>query len=56
MSRLGQTYLVDSISKPIDFRPVWHKNHHRDSFGINDTENSEKIDDSNQLSSETSVI
>jgi len=36
MSRLAQTYLVDNISRAIDYRLNWHKNHQQDIFGIND--------------------
>jgi len=48
MSRLSQTYLVDSISRAIDYRLRFHKYHQRDLFGIgreeengNDDENAE---------------
>ena len=34
MSRLGQTYLVDSISRAIDYRLRFHKFHQADLFGI----------------------
>ena len=34
MSRLGQTYLVDNVSRAIDFRLAWHKNHQEDVFGV----------------------
>ena len=35
MSRLSQTYLVDSISRAIDYRLQFHKFHQADLFGIN---------------------
>jgi len=34
MSRLSQTYLVDSISRAIDYRLRFHKFHQKDLFGI----------------------
>jgi len=34
MSRLSQTYLVDSISRAIDYRLRFHKYHQKDLFGI----------------------
>jgi hypothetical protein len=34
MSRLGQTYLVDNVSRAIDYRLAWHKRHQDDIFGI----------------------
>ena len=34
MSRLGQTYLVDNLSRAIDFRLAWHKKHQEDVFGV----------------------
>jgi len=37
MSRLSQTYLVDSISRAIDYRLRFHRFHQKDLFGI-DTE------------------
>lgn len=43
MCRLGQTYLVDNLSRAIDFRLSWHKQHQNDIFGIQDMENSEDI-------------
>ena len=52
MSRLGQTYLVDSLSRAIDFRLAWHKQHQKDVFGIEDIENSEDADESNEHNSE----
>lgn len=39
MSRLGQTYLVDNLSRAIDYRLNWYKNHQQDVFGINDNSN-----------------
>jgi len=36
MSRLGQTYLVDNLSRAIDYRLNWHKDHQQDIFGINE--------------------
>ena len=34
MSRLAQTYLVDNLSRAIDFRLNWHRKHQEDVFGI----------------------
>jgi len=34
MSRLGQTYLVDNVSRAIDYRLAWYKHHQEDVFGI----------------------
>jgi len=34
MSRLGQTYIVDNVSRAIDYRLAWHKRHQEDVFGI----------------------
>ena len=52
MCRLGQTYLVDNLSRAIDFRLAWHKNHQKDIFGIEDIENSEEFDNSNEVDNE----
>jgi hypothetical protein len=34
MSRLGQTYLVDNVSRAIDYRLQWFKKHQEDVFGV----------------------
>jgi len=34
MSRLGKTYLVDNVSRVIDYRLAWRKRHQEDIFGI----------------------
>jgi len=34
MSRLGQTFLVDNVSRAIDYRLAWHKKHQEDVFGV----------------------
>ena len=34
MSRLGQTYLVDNVSRAIDYRLAWYKKNQEDVFGI----------------------
>jgi len=39
MSRLSQTYLVDSISRAIDYRLRFYKYHQQDLFGIDAQEN-----------------
>jgi len=44
MCRLGQTYLVDNLSRAIDFRLAWHKKHQTDIFGISEIENSEDME------------
>jgi len=41
MSRLGQTYLVDNLSRAIDYRLAWHKKHQKDVFGVNEHYNEE---------------
>jgi len=45
MSRLGQTYLVDNVSRALDYRLAWHLGHQKDIFGVNENsvnnENSE---------------
>jgi len=32
--RLGQTYLVDNVSRAIDYRLAWHKKHQEDVCGV----------------------
>ena len=60
MARLGQTYLVDNVSRAIDFRADWHKKNRNTIFGgintqeiLNDEENNmdELIDDNKPKSS-----
>jgi len=52
MCRLGQTYLVDNLSRAIDFRLAWHIKHQKDIFGINDVENVQDNDNPIESSSE----
>ena len=51
MSRLGQTFLVDNVSRAIDYRLAWHLKHQKDIFGINESstnyENSEEKNEHN---------
>ena len=52
MSRLGQTFLVDNLSRAIDYRLSWFKKHQKDVFGVNENlnddtnieESSEEVD------------
>jgi len=46
--RLGQTYLVENLSRAIDFCLVWPKQHQKDVFGIQDIDNSEEFDNTNE--------
>jgi len=47
MSRLGQTYLVDNLSRAIDYRLAWFKNHQKDIFGINENCSNEQTTNEN---------
>ena len=44
MSRLAQTYLVDSVSRAIDYRLRFYKFHQKDLFGITSEEDNETLD------------
>jgi len=46
MSRLSQTYLVDSISRAIDYRLRFHKFHQKDLFGIDNENEINNVEDS----------
>ena len=43
MNRLSQTYLVDSISRAIDYRLRFHRYHQKDLFGIGADDDNENI-------------
>jgi len=47
MSRLGQTYLVDNVSRAIDFRLAWHRSHQEDVFGLTPNSSVESTQESN---------
>jgi len=47
MSRLGQTYLVDNVSRAIDYRLAWHKKHQEDVFGISQKSTMDSPQESN---------
>jgi len=47
MSRLGQTYLVDNVSRAIDYRLAWHKKHQEDVFGVSPKTTAQCTQDSN---------
>jgi len=53
MSRLSQTYLVDSISRAIDYRLRFHKFHQKDLFGI---DNEGETNDENGESGEKTFL
>jgi len=44
MSRLSQTYLVDSISRAIDYRLRFYKYHQKDLFGIDNEADSDNME------------
>ena len=48
MSRLAQTFLVDNVSRAIDFRLAWHRKHQEDVFGISPRSTSENSNESNE--------
>ena len=48
MSRLGQTYLVDNLTRAIDYRLNWHKSHQKDIFGISEIVEHSSINDNGQ--------
>lgn len=49
MARLGQTFLVDNLSRAIDYRLAWHKQHQQDVFNIgNNYESNDGNDDETQ--------
>ena len=52
MSRLMQTYLVDNVSRAIDYRLAWHKKHQEDVFGITPRNNIETIQTTNEEENE----
>ena len=47
MNRLSQIYLVDSISRAIDYRLQFYKFHQRDLFGTSNDESSGNMDENN---------
>jgi len=48
MSRLGQTFLVDNVSRAIDYRLAWHKKHQEDVFGVTRKSTLESPQESNE--------
>ena len=53
MSRLSQTYLVDSISRAIDYRLRFVRYHQKDIFGIMNDEGHENTDESGNTGEKT---
>jgi len=47
MARLGQTYLVDNLSRAIDYRLAWHQQHQQDIFNIGNRHDSNNDNDGN---------
>ena len=47
MSRLDQTYLVDDVSRAIDYRLAWHKKHQEDVFGVSQKSTMDSPQESN---------
>jgi len=53
MSRLSQTYLVDSISRAIDYRLRFHRYHQKDLFGIGGEDDNVDTDENNESTEKT---
>jgi len=56
MSRLAQTYLVDNLSRAIDYRLNWHKNHQQDIFGVREISQENDNDNNNNESTDHTFL
>ena len=59
MSRLGQTFLVDNVSRAIDYRLNWYKKHQEDVFGITPktiSESSQELNENGIIENEESFL
>ena len=53
MNRLSQTYLVDSISRAIDYRLRFHRFHQKDLFGIGADDENDNLEENHESSGKT---